>query len=255
MRLVIFLALSIIVSTTAFSATIYVPDNYPTIQDAIDAAVDGDTVIVRAGTYVENIDFLGKAITVKSEQGPAATTIDGNSTNTVVTFQSGETLDSVLDGFTITNGSASHGGGIYCGGYDSSPTIMNNIISFNGKYGIYCSLPESSPEIAHNDVYGNNWNNYSGCVPGEGDISDDPLFIDPVNDDYRLMDSSPCIGAGTLIPGVPNTDIDGNPRPNPSNSYPDIGAHEHPEFLILFYRLMATAGKRLLSVPTILSVS
>ena len=52
---------------TAHAATIYVPDDYPTIQGAIDAAANGDTVIVRTGTYRENLDFLGKAITVTSE--------------------------------------------------------------------------------------------------------------------------------------------------------------------------------------------
>ena len=44
------------------AATIYVPDDYPTIQDAINASVNDDTIIVRPGTYVENLDFLGKAI-------------------------------------------------------------------------------------------------------------------------------------------------------------------------------------------------
>ena len=44
--------------TTDERRTIWVPDDYPTIQGAIDAALDGDTVIFRPGTYVENINFL-----------------------------------------------------------------------------------------------------------------------------------------------------------------------------------------------------
>jgi len=53
---------------------------------------------------VENIDFVGKDITVKSELGSAVTTIDGNNAGSVVTFQSGEDEFSVLEGFTLTNG-------------------------------------------------------------------------------------------------------------------------------------------------------
>jgi nitrous oxidase accessory protein NosD len=91
----------------AYSATIYVPDDYPAIQQAIDSSANGDTVIVKPGTYVENIDFKGKAITLQSEKGADVTTIDGNKTGSVVTCKSGEGPDTVLDGFTITNGSGS----------------------------------------------------------------------------------------------------------------------------------------------------
>ena len=70
------IAISLLVLISTNAATIYVPDDYPTIQGAINAAVDFDTIIVRPGTYVENIDFAGKAITVKSEDGPDVTVID-----------------------------------------------------------------------------------------------------------------------------------------------------------------------------------
>jgi len=88
------------------AATIYVPDGFSTIQHAIDFASTGDVIIVRQGTYVENIDFLGKAITVKSEKGPALTIIDGGSpidpaSCSVACFRNKEGLDSVLDGFTL----------------------------------------------------------------------------------------------------------------------------------------------------------
>jgi len=55
---------------SAGGAVIYVPDDEPTIQDAIDSAANGDTIIVRPGTYVERIDFDGKGIAVVSENGP-----------------------------------------------------------------------------------------------------------------------------------------------------------------------------------------
>ncbi|MCZ6612266.1 MAG: right-handed parallel beta-helix repeat-containing protein, partial [Planctomycetota bacterium] len=65
-------------SGTAFADIINVPGDYRTIQEAIDAAMDGDEVEVHPGTYFETIDFLGKAITVRSSNGPAVTIIDAS---------------------------------------------------------------------------------------------------------------------------------------------------------------------------------
>jgi|GEM_PF-1256140 len=138
------------------AATIYVPDNYSTIQAAINASTNGDTVIVRPGIYVENVSFIGKAITVMSELGAAVTTIDGNQANPVVIFNNGEGKDSKIVGFTVTNGKAPQdGGGIYC--YFSSPSIMENTIcgntasSGNGG-GIYCRGSGHSPSVANNTM-------------------------------------------------------------------------------------------------------
>ncbi len=139
---------------SGFSATLYVPDNYASIQDAVTAAVGGDTIIVRTGTYCENIDFLGKAVTVRSEWGPAATTIDGMKTGSVVVFQSGESAGSVLEGFSITNGEALQGGGICCS--HSSPWIESNIISNNTAVsggGISCW--NADPDLINNIVAAN----------------------------------------------------------------------------------------------------
>ena len=102
MRIALTVITLIMVSGFAFSATIYVPDDFTSIQGAINASVNGDIVVVRSGTYVENIDFLGKAITVKSEQGPDFTIIDGGSPvnpdfGSVVICMNGEGLDSVLE--------------------------------------------------------------------------------------------------------------------------------------------------------------
>ena len=105
----LFVALSAL--STAEAATIRVPANAATIQQAIDAAAAGDTVLVSPGTYVENITFRGKAITVASERGPAVTIIDGNRTGSVVTFASGENRNAVLAGFTVRNGANSFSGG------------------------------------------------------------------------------------------------------------------------------------------------
>ena len=112
---------------------INVPGDYPTIQEAIDAAVEGDEVIVAAGTYVELIDFLGKAITLRSADGPTVTTIDGNLAGTVVICRSGEGPDTILVGFTITRGAAPSGAGMRI--VDSSPTVENCTFRQNEALG------------------------------------------------------------------------------------------------------------------------
>jgi len=146
------LSMGCILTGEVQAATLEVaPSGYPytSIQAAINAVVDGDTVLVHDGTYVENINFLGKAITVKSVNG-AASTINGNGSSSVVTFNHGEGSGSVLDGFTITNGYAAMGGGIYCD--SSSPTISNCTISENTSTnaggGISC-WNSSSPIITN----------------------------------------------------------------------------------------------------------
>jgi hypothetical protein len=111
--------------------------DFNNIQAAIDDANDGDTVLVADGTYTgdgnRDIDFKGKAITLKSQNGAEKCIIDCNGSDQDLHrgfyFQSGEGNDSVLDGFTIMNGYNYNGGGIRCS--SSSPTIKNSIICDN----------------------------------------------------------------------------------------------------------------------------
>jgi len=148
----------------ARGSTIYVPADYTTIQEAVNVSADGDMILVAEGTYVENIDFLGKAVTVKSELGPVATILDGNQAGSVLSFSTGEGAGTVLEGFTITNGSGTYqgapfndtcGGGIFC--ENTSPLIIDNIIIENSaEYGgaLFCS-DSAAPSVLKNTMTGN----------------------------------------------------------------------------------------------------
>jgi hypothetical protein len=157
-----------------------VPGDYSTIQAAIDAASNGDMVLVADGLYYENINFKGKAITVASNfinggdtSHISNTIIDGSQpvytdSASVVSFFSGEDTTSVLCGFTITGGTgtlatiAMVGGGIVF--YQSGAKICNNIIEYNmidsgsdaRGAGIWAGDDNNSNTIIVNNVIRNN---------------------------------------------------------------------------------------------------
>jgi len=148
---------------------------FDAIQEGIDAAIDGDTVIVLDGTFTgtgnRDIDFNGLAITVRSTDPNdpnvvAATIIDCQNAGRAFYFHSGEDSNSLLDGFVISNGRiGGGGGGIYCD--SSNPTIKNCLLRENlapGRYegkggGIKCL--NSSPTIS-GCIFIENWAEYIG---------------------------------------------------------------------------------------------
>ncbi len=173
-------------TSTIQAATMVVPDDHSTIQSAIFNAAHGDTILVRPGTYLETIDFHGKAITLRGMDGAETTIIDGCRMGSVVTFRMREDSGSVIEGFTLTNGRAKRGGGIYCGDgvtakilsnrivgneatgtygkgggifcWDGAePVLASNVISANSAYcggGIYCKYA-ASPVITNNTIVEN----------------------------------------------------------------------------------------------------
>jgi len=137
----------------ALGATIHVPADQPTIQTGLDAASDGDEVVVGYGVYVENIDFPDKAITLRGlELFGNLPVIDGNQSGAVVKFES-LSKEPVLDGFKITNGIGTYYGGGIGIRYSTSMTIMNCDISDNIGTGINCQ--GGSPLIATCTISGN----------------------------------------------------------------------------------------------------
>jgi len=153
-------------------------DPFCTIQSGIDAAVDGDLVLVRPGTYMENLDFKCKRITVRSDvdgdvstpdPDPTVTIVDGSAPanpnfGSVVLFRCIEDRDSVLQGFTLRGGTGTliggrfYGGGICC--YGTSPTIDNNVIDSNsvsaGTGGGIACIFSASPAITASEISNNN---------------------------------------------------------------------------------------------------
>jgi parallel beta-helix repeat protein len=136
-------------SIPSSNVTINVPSDTDSIQEAINSAIDGDTIAVSEGTYKGNIYFKGKSLTLTSDS--ANTIIEGTESGSVVTIDS----NSTLKGFTITSNN------IDCRGIyvkDASPVIENCIITGNettqSGAGIY-STEESSPKITNCIITGN----------------------------------------------------------------------------------------------------
>lgn len=215
----LFRLLFVLVSFTLKAQIIHVPQDYSTIQTAIDSAVENDTVLVAQGIYYENINFNGKNIVLCSNfalsgnpDDISQTIINGGTpmhpdTGSCVLIVSGEDSAAVLQGFTITAGTGTRwedehnlnhwyteGGAILI--QYSSPTIKNNIITANeaiydtsgitsaGGGGIRCG--DGNPHIINNVIsynqglYGGGIvMNYSGAV-----IKNNLIFGNSGGDDY-----------------------------------------------------------------------
>jgi hypothetical protein len=127
---------------------------------------------------------------------------------------------------TIENG----GGGIYLD--DASASVKNTILWGNVPNEIYYT-GNSSFSGTYTDI-----DQELGLVGTNGNIRQDPLFVDPANGDFRLQSTSPCIDAGTSN-GAPSQDTEGFPRyddplvPNAGGGtepYYDMGAYEYVAF-------------------------
>lgn len=170
------LAVAILGWTQTAADTIHVPADQPTIQAGINAADSGDTVLVADGVYSgpgnHNLDFGGKLIVVRSAGGAQNCIIDCAGSGRGFFFNSGETAEAVVEGFTIQNGNViwSHpgtgkGGAIFCEG--SAPTITDCVIRWNQAEedggGIYCNWGASAV-ISNSTITDNLAGDYGGGV-------------------------------------------------------------------------------------------
>lgn len=228
-----------LMAVVASGATLKVPGEYPSIQSGIEAAVDGDTVVVSPGVYYETINFGGKDITVTStdpnDRGIVGyTIINADGDGSAVTFENGETSAAKLVGFTITGGFGTlnetiegenifWGGGIYCSG--TSPTITKNIIASNRgpvmlgntnadsqlSYGGGIACINSNAIITHNVIRSNVGFAAGGLMIyiGQAVVSNNIIY-----DNSGYVGGGVCMIGGTLIN---NTIVNNNCNQGPGD--------------------------------------
>ncbi len=315
---------------------------FKTIQEGMDFASEGDTMIVARGTYLENIHFMGQNITLRSTDPLVPdvvqnTIIEGGGFGPVVTFTGMEGAECMLSGFTLRNGNAGDGGGI-CGGtreQHTHATIKNNIITANsgdtgggvaacdgivenntirgnsansGGGGLaLChgsirsnsifgnsagapgeasghggGLAECNGIVINNTIVGNSatagggglfqcdgtvqncivWGNAPDQIAsstatgsyscnagwtegGPGNLSQNPLFVNPGDDDYHLSEGSPCIDSGKNEEWMWDAfDLDGNFRifQGDRSWTVDMGAYEYGSST---FQVVACVSKKL----------
>ncbi|MBN2181091.1 MAG: right-handed parallel beta-helix repeat-containing protein [Sedimentisphaerales bacterium] len=185
-----FIAIVICALTVATSVgeVITVDDNEPAdfdnIQAAIEYAQNGDTIIVKPGTYNENVRFNNKAITLTStapdDPNVVNSTIITSDTGYSVSFDANEVNDSILTGFTIT------GRGVYCN-IGTSPTISKNTIRDCSSWGIYGkeNIPgevKAAPIISNNIIS----NNKGGIAYCDGPVTNNVI----TKNEYTIFETT-----------------------------------------------------------------
>ncbi len=125
-----------------------------------------------------------------------------------------------------------HGGGLNVS-YMSEPTLVNSIVWGNMPEQVYFDTdwPGEAISIEYSDIQGGQagivTNGQGPVYWGTGNLEVSPRFVHAGLGNYRLADDSPAISAGKAG-GAPDADLDGNPRPGPAGSRPDMGAYENP---------------------------
>lgn len=158
-----FVLTALATTAASWAADIRVPQDYSTIQAAIDAAPADARIVVARGTYYENL-VIDKSISVVSRSGAGATTLDGGRVGPVILAHGTGAERVEISGFTIVNGlnvQATHvptpgaGGGIHAESL-AHATISDNVVRDNvGCLGAGISTLDVSVHIENNQIFDN----------------------------------------------------------------------------------------------------
>ena len=177
--------------------TLIVPIEFSTIQIAIQAAETGNEILVYPGEYHENINLLGKNITIKSLEGPEQTYILGDSTTSVVICNSEESNQTIIEGFTISGG---YGIGVSFEDFVSNaanPDIFEDMV-INQMMGGGISCINSSPTLKNLIVSGNYARNVAG---GIGLVNSNSLLENIIVENNTIIDGDALGGGGVALNG------------------------------------------------------
>jgi parallel beta-helix repeat protein len=150
------LFVSVMLVSPVFAASTWVVDasggDFTTIGDAVASAVAGDTIIVKDGTYNENV-VVDKALTIQSENGFATTFVQAASATADV-FQI-TAADVTLDGFTVSGATSMGKSGIHLYGYSASSCSIENNMCTGNSYGIALDPAGSGNTVTNNTCASN----------------------------------------------------------------------------------------------------
>jgi formylglycine-generating enzyme required for sulfatase activity len=215
---------------------------YQHIQDGINVSSDGTKIIVMQGTYLENVSINGKNIELSStnpnDPNTVATTIiDGQQLDSVVTITDS---NSVIEGFTITNGLADKGGGIHVDG--ASPTIKHCIIKSNSANDSGGGVYLGSASVASTDTFGTGGNQFTidFVTIGNAGNAADTVVMEDGTTGYGAVGYNYRIGKYEVTNAQWNTftAAAGVPTGNPSTAY-DLSAYftgaQQPTNMVSWY--------------------
>jgi len=239
--------------------------------DIIDGKLDGFTIrdsnLTGIHCYTTSVTFSNNVIINSNHSGIGCfdnlanpriinNAIIGNGCAGIVCYGSGSPtiMNNIIggneDGLSLEHSSSAsiinniiikNGDGIECEDY-SYPTIMNNIVAHNCVGIVIDNYARAN--ISYNNVCGNGENYENIASPGAGDISTDPLFINPEAGNYQLQDGSSCVDAGHPAPGY----NDFNFPPSKGTERNDIGAYGGPEAVVTTFTVPS------ISCPTVFEI-